>query len=178
MNDFVEISKMDAARRQLTVAIELYFREYDAVSIHTLSAAARNVLDNLCSHRGVKVPIRLENMLNEIIKPEHQKTIRNKFRQSENFFKHADKDPDGTLRFNPISTEYTILEAVDFYAALSKELPPMLLAFRTWWMLHNQELLNDTSEQFSEMLKAIQYERHDRMDFLKDFMAARYAAFS
>ncbi|WBU39769.1 hypothetical protein [Marinobacter alkaliphilus] len=178
MNDFVEISKMDAARRQLTVAIELYFRGFDAISIHTLSAAARNVLDNLCSHRGVKVPIRLESMLNEMIKPEHQKNVRNKFRKSENFFKHADKDPDGTLRFNPISTEYTILEAVESYAALSNELPPMLLAFRTWWMLHNQDLLNDASNQFSEMLKAIQYERHDRMGFLKDFMVARYAAFS
>ena len=177
MNDFVEISKMDAARRQLTVAIELYFRGFDAISIHTLSAAARNVLDNLCAHRGIEVQIRLDNLLNEIIRPEHHKTVRQKFREPENFFKHADRDPERMLRFNPDSTEYMILEAVESYTSLTRELPPMLLAFRTWWMLHNQELLNNTSNQFSEMLKAIRYDRHDRMQFLQDFMHARNAVF-
>ena len=178
MNDFVEISKIDAARRQLTVAIELYFRGFDPISIHTLAAAARNVLDNLCAHREIQVQIRLESMLQEIIKPEHHRMVRRKFREPENFFKHADRDPEETIRFNPDSTEFMLLEAVEAYCSLTKEQPPLLMAYRGWWMLHNQDLLTDASDQFLTMLNALQYERHDRMGFLRDFMSARHAEFS
>jgi len=36
----VQVSKIEAARRQLTTAINLYFKNGDAVSIHTLAASS------------------------------------------------------------------------------------------------------------------------------------------
>jgi hypothetical protein len=40
----LHISKLDAAKRQLEVAIRLYFAWGDPVAIHTLAAAAINLL--------------------------------------------------------------------------------------------------------------------------------------
>jgi hypothetical protein len=39
----LKISKLDAAKRQLEVAIRLYFYFGDPVAIHTLTAAAYNI---------------------------------------------------------------------------------------------------------------------------------------
>lgn len=50
----VPISKIDAAKRQLETAITLYFQNGDPVSIHTLAAAAYDVLHALCKVRGIK----------------------------------------------------------------------------------------------------------------------------
>jgi hypothetical protein len=43
----IKISKLDAARRQLDTAIRLYFMEGDPVSVHTLAAAAFEILKDL-----------------------------------------------------------------------------------------------------------------------------------
>ena len=43
----IEVSKLDAARRQLETAIRLFFYDGDFVSTHTLAAAAFNVLNDL-----------------------------------------------------------------------------------------------------------------------------------
>jgi hypothetical protein len=42
----VSLSKIDAARRQLETAILLYFRDGDAVSIHTLAAGGNSVVND------------------------------------------------------------------------------------------------------------------------------------
>jgi hypothetical protein len=44
VNREFKVSKLDAAKRQLETVIRLYFSNGDPVSIHTLTAAAYNVL--------------------------------------------------------------------------------------------------------------------------------------
>jgi hypothetical protein len=48
----LHFSKLDVALRQLETAVTLYFHSADPVSIHTLTAAAYNVLRDLKTHRG------------------------------------------------------------------------------------------------------------------------------
>ena len=43
----LQISKLDAARRQLEIAVRLYFAEDDPVSIHTLTSAAYQLLSDI-----------------------------------------------------------------------------------------------------------------------------------
>src|SRR3989338_1475671 len=164
----LRLSKMDAARRQLETAIRLYFNWGDAVSIHTLAAAARNVLVNLCEHRDLKHPILFENLLNEAISPEHHQEVRNKFRAPENFFKHADRDPEEILEFNPEASEYWLLEAVEAYTLLTQEHVPVLHAYRGWWLLHHRNLLTNAPEQMLKGLALLRYEKHQRTDYLAD----------
>ena len=47
-----QISKIEAARRQLDCAIELWFCDKDEVSIHTLAAAAYQIIHDLKMKRG------------------------------------------------------------------------------------------------------------------------------
>jgi hypothetical protein len=47
------IAKLDAAKRQLTVAIRLFFNHADPVAIHTLAAAAYQILYDLSKGHGM-----------------------------------------------------------------------------------------------------------------------------
>jgi hypothetical protein len=49
----MKISKADAAQRQLDTAIELYFAESDPVAIHTLAAAAYELIRALRERKGL-----------------------------------------------------------------------------------------------------------------------------
>jgi len=88
----LKVTKINAARSQLESAIEFYFSYGDEVTIHTLASASLNVLTDLCQHLKVVTPLHLEGMLNDLVKPEHHKMFRNKIREPENFFKHADRE--------------------------------------------------------------------------------------
>jgi hypothetical protein len=50
-----KVSKLDAAKRQLETAIRLYFSDGDPVSIHTLTAAAYNILRDVTKQKGVEL---------------------------------------------------------------------------------------------------------------------------
>jgi hypothetical protein len=49
----IKVSKTDAAKRQLDTAIRLWLDEGDSVSIHTLAAAAHQIVHDLGKKRGV-----------------------------------------------------------------------------------------------------------------------------
>lgn len=166
-----ELSKADAARRQLVTAIRLYFNWGDEVSIHTLAAAARNVLCKLCEHRGVTHSLLLDRLLAEFVKLEHHKEFCSKFRESENFFKHADRDPEECLTFNPETTDYMLLEAVEAYTVLTGENVPELHAYRGWWLLHHQGFLKDAPVEFLRRLNGVNYAAGQRTQYLTDMLA-------
>lgn len=94
---YIYVSKLDAARRQLEHAIRLYFRHGDVVVIHTLTSAAHQILRDLGKAQGVKSIMHDEGM--ELIKPERRDEVRKIYAKAENFFKHADRDPEEQLKF-------------------------------------------------------------------------------
>ena len=51
-SNIILISMLDAARRQLDTAIELWFRDSDPVSIHTLISVAYEILHDVNRARG------------------------------------------------------------------------------------------------------------------------------
>jgi hypothetical protein len=48
----ITITKLDAARRQLGIAISLWFQDGDEVAIHTLACAAHQIIHDINRHRG------------------------------------------------------------------------------------------------------------------------------
>lgn len=135
----LKISKTDAARRQLEAAIRLWFFDGDPVSVHTLAAAAHQIVHDLGKARGVFAALR---ELPEI-QPEFKKEIHAAISKAENFFKHADRDPDALLDFNPVTSTYYLLDASMTYEALTGERPHILRAFQMWMSIHNPSLLKD-----------------------------------
>jgi hypothetical protein len=136
MKRMLTISKLDAARRQLETAIRLYFSTGDPVSIHTLSAAAYNVIRDINKKRGGS-PLIMKDQFLERVKDEHKEEARRKLNEAENFFKHANRDHKSTLEFNPEQSEALLLEACSVYYALSAEFPPLFKLFQLWFVANH-----------------------------------------
>jgi hypothetical protein len=167
----MNISKLDAARRQLETAAVLYFHEGDPVSIHTLTSAAYEVLRTL----NIGPPM-IKDMLAEYIRPERIKEIRDKLNEAQNFFKHADRDTDKTLDFEPKLTQFFLMDACVTYKGLSGERVPVLEVFKLWaavtwakeyWVF---EGLNHVDPQVMQMAGL------SRQDFFDTMVPVGYAA--
>jgi hypothetical protein len=154
MDRKLTISKLDAAKRQLDTLIRLYFNNDDPVSIHTLAAASYNVLKDLNKKRGGK-PMFLKEQFLDLIREDRRKEIHDLVNEAENFFKHADRDPESALEFNPEQTDLLIHESCSVYSLLSGESPPLLRLFQGWYMARNPDLFILPEEQMT-LLKKLQ----------------------
>jgi hypothetical protein len=141
----LRITKLDAARRQLEVAVRLYFYEADPVSLHTLTAAAYNVLRDVNRARDGS-PMFVKDNIEKYIKPEFVDQMWKRVVEAENFFKHADHDPDGVLEFRPGQTEILLLDACEKYRQLTGEAVAELTVYIGWLMLQKPAIFIFPSE--------------------------------
>lgn len=142
----IKISKLDAAKRQLETVMRLYFSHGDPVSIHTLTASAYNVLRDVTAKKGGS-PMLLKDKMFDYVKPGHKKTLRKKFNEAENFFKHARRDHETALDFNTEQTEFLIYDACSQYYELTGEYPPLFHIYQVWFMANKPNLFDFSEEQ-------------------------------
>lgn len=166
----IPISKLDAARRQLTTAVILYFNNLDVVSIHALAAAAYEVVEAIAKKRGHSTLI--QRSLFDFLTDDMVKGFRKSMRKPQNFFKHADQDPDAKLEFDPDSTELVILGAMVTYAQITGEISMLFNAFSVWFTLQKPEKLGRSPEVQAKLAKAKEYFGHlTRQEFLRMYLA-------
>jgi hypothetical protein len=138
MNTKIELSKFEVARRQLETAVLLYFRLGDPVSIHTLAAAAYNVLADVnAKYGGVPMLKKLITLLNT----EEARDFGRRLNEVENFYKHANRHTNSLYRFDPEYSEFLMLEACEKYMEMTEQQPPMLVAFRAWFVFHHADVI-------------------------------------
>ncbi len=166
----LKISKLDAAKRQLEVAIRLYFHFGDPVAIHTLTAAAYNVLKDINSHRGGEPVLMKKQLAKEFIKPEYQKEFIAKLNEAENFFKHADRDPQAVLKFKPRQSELLLWEAVEIYQRLTGEITPFLHAYRGWFMMNHQPMFSNLPEAQRTIINSLGYGKAERTRYFQEII--------
>ena len=139
----MQLSKLEAARRQLETAIKLYFGYGDEVSIHTLAAAAYSLIRDINGHRGGEPMLKdLHLFLSDELAREFRKYIN----RPENFLKHADKDVDGVGELEPRWTEALLWEASRKYCEMTGEQNKLMLTFVFWFVERQPEL----REQFEK----------------------------
>jgi hypothetical protein len=132
-----QVSKLDAAHRQLRTAIRMWFYDDDYVSAHTLAYAAYEIAHAVSK---AKNPNRGDLLLDSSqIKPEKRKEFNKLFREAANFFKHADRDPDGKIEFSPGLTEIFIYYAIIGLEVCGVTLANELLVFRWWLQVRSPE---------------------------------------
>jgi hypothetical protein len=91
----ITLSKLEAASRQLRTAITLWFDEGDPVSVHTLAFAAYEIFHTVSAHRD---PYRRDLLFDsDWIKDEYRRDWNKHIRREANFFKHGDRDPEGSI---------------------------------------------------------------------------------
>jgi hypothetical protein len=141
----IRVSKLEAACRQLRTAITLWFNEADPVSVHTLAFAAYEVFHSVSERRN---PYRRDLIFDTLlIKDEFRRDWLRLVKKEANFFKHADRNPEDTIEFNPKFTEWFIL-----YASLARGLcgadqSEEESAFLWWFQINRPELLTEHGKQ-------------------------------
>ena len=142
------------ARSQLLTAIKLFFDDDDAISIHSLAGAAREILESLC---------RLQNIepMTDFILRDHpnksRKDIWNTMNRYRNCFKHLGKTPEEraedqiTLdQFKETENEFLLYVCIEDYVRIQKAMPVEFQVTQVWFAALHLDLLVDasTSESF------------------------------
>ncbi|MGB7125558.1 MAG: hypothetical protein WBD42_01845 [Methylovirgula sp.] len=134
----LRISKIDAARRQLDCAIELWFFDKDEISIHTLAAAAYQIIHDLKVHKGIVRDLLYDSAM---IKDEYRNDWINVLKRPVNFFKHADNDPAGTVEFSPFGNLVFLMFSAGGLKLLGEQSSHAVNALVFWLTLHQPELI-------------------------------------
>jgi len=162
----LQISKIDAALRQLQTAILLYFNARDPVSIHTLTAASYNIIRDLRDFRSESFSM-FKDALN--IREHYKKEFRDLLNESENFFKHADRDPNKNHLFRTDSTELLLIDACDAYIRLMGEIPDLVSIFKRWHLIQHPQYYREDAHAYQIAIQGNQvYSDSDRFLFFQD----------
>ena len=140
-DDFITVSKMDAVRRQLNTAIELWFGDGDPVSIHTLASAAHDILHQLFRRSGLKGLLFGTTKICDRDRQQWVAAITCHY----NFFKHGRKDISAKANFRPAVNEFLIFFQITALIRMSENLSYQERAFFYWFLTNRPELLNEGS---------------------------------
>ena len=120
------ITKIEAARRQIDAAIELYFHEGDELAIHTLVGASPTLITDLSK------AAKFESILDRYIVPDWRWKFEKAIRGPQNFIKHADTDAEATLDFNPHNTELMLFIDIEMFKELTGSAADPMRAFHAY----------------------------------------------
>jgi hypothetical protein len=132
------ITKLEAARRSLAVAVRLFFDRDDPVAVHTLAAAAQGVIRDLARARNLKHTSLLHD--HPEVPPQARAQWARILNSPRNFFKHADNDPCGTLDFEASSNEILLLDACLILSEVSNQSLSEASVYLGWFTTAHPEL--------------------------------------
>ncbi len=143
MAALVRLTKLDAIRAQLNAAIEMFFTSENIVATHTLAAAAYNALKDIAKHEGAEHPFIKSEYLQSLTEAEQTRTIK-LLNEPENFFKHADRDPNAAIQFNPELTELFLIDACAYFRGTDIARPKHCDALKIWAGKTKDEIPHDS----------------------------------
>ncbi len=129
---------------QMEAAALLYFNGADSVAVHTLIAAAYEILQDLAAKRTETMWI--ERSLVATLSEKLARIVRAQLRAPQNFFKHANSD-ESAIEFSPFQSEIMLLDAIGKYLQITGEQPLLLRAFEKWCFLQHPDLLKSTARR-------------------------------
>jgi hypothetical protein len=170
----MDITKIDAAKVQLATALRLYFDDRDPVSVHTLTTAAGEIIDKICSGKGL---ISMRNGLLDNVGPARRREVGDAMNRARNFFKHAPSaDPNEILRdFSDDVNLFAIVFAANGLRVLGAEISETKI-FGAWLSVVEPKLmLEPPSEVFVALIFGDigEQSRRDQKRFGRD--ALRFA---
>jgi len=137
------INKLDAACRQLNTAILLWFTEGEPVAIHTLACSAHQIVHDINHKRGT-LDLLYDNL---VFKDEYRREVNRRLKEHYNFFKHADKDPDAVIEFDPKITEWFVIYTSLGLEHLGQKPDEVRGAFNIYYGLCNPQYLSEKGKR-------------------------------
>jgi len=150
----ITVTKTDVARSQIDTAIELWFGDRDPVSVHTLACAGLDVMNALGTPLG-ELAMRYDpSRFKEGMFKDWLLVIT----EIRNFFKHADRNPEGTLDFKPSTNKYLLADCVDTFRRVSGGQTAVMQAYWAYFVVHNPRYFSPVGTkpipvEFSELSK-------------------------
>lgn len=161
-----KITKLEGAERLLKTSIHLFFDERDMLAIQALVAGAHEVLRTLLAKKK-QIGSFIKD--NDHIRPEYLREYLNHLNRTQNFLKHADKDPDGILDFYEAATPFWILDAIGMYVRLTGSMKhEVFFIFFGWFAQEYPKVLNE-----GPLLNAVNqfnpsWEKKDYLDLIEN----------
>jgi hypothetical protein len=148
-------TKLQVAGTQLQTAVRLLFEDSEPFSVETLCGAVLGVLHALAERHNIK------GLLNnpELIRPEVKETWHKKLHEVPNFLKHADKDWDAIIDYNPEVLPYKLFEATALYDKLTNVLEHatkserFVAVYQFWFGITHPNLVKKEETQWTGLLK-------------------------
>ena len=125
------LSKTCAASRTLAEGIRLFFEGRDEIAVHSLAAAAHGAVLDIARSRKLEFRGVLHD--HPSLRPELKAAWTSLLNEPRNFFKHADKDPEGFIDFDGVLNELLLLDTVALSATVMSELPTEALVYAAWY---------------------------------------------
>lgn len=128
------ITKLEAARGQLSTAIRLYFADADLASIHTLACAAREIYEKHCQDIG------LERMFEKIESANPDRNARELWtilNGARNFLKHPKPSMDLAARLeidDEMNAAMLFVACHDCAVLFEADQPPEIQAYNLWFI--------------------------------------------
>lgn len=166
----ITVTKLDAALRQLRVAIRLWFADDDPVAIHALAFAAHEIIHRLFKLKGLSGLMFDSHRVKNEYRGEFARTLK----ADAGFFKHADTDPDGERGFNPLANDLFIVASLVGLDRMDVDYGEFGHAFMWWLHFHEpqwftEDLLKDRiSPEMADQIR-----RLNRGHFLEYFLEQR-----
>lgn len=140
-------TKPEAATRQLNVSINLLFANYDPLAVRTLAGAAHGIFSDLVDlnlsgsswrAKDIKTAIEVYGL--------SSKDAHDVFHRTQNYLKHADRDPTARLDLDEEENDYVIFNATLECATLGYKLSLEMQAFQVWFLASYPEKIGNESE--------------------------------
>jgi hypothetical protein len=126
------ITKLEAANRQLCTAIRMFFADDDAVAVHTLASAAREIYEKHCRKAGRG---RMFDFVRAGNPGHEEKQLWNLLNAARNFFKHEGDTLDVQIEFDDTMNDFALLSASTDCATLTTpHQPAEVQAFTVWFI--------------------------------------------
>ena len=139
MNE-IRVTKIQAAQRQIDVAIRMLFRNEDPVAIHTVAMAGFRILRDLTEKMGLEHPI------DSMIKPGKEKEFWGALNSFSNFCKHADLDPNGvSISFREDANDTALLIAATYYRNLGYQWTNEMQFLSAWYVSLHPDVLSENA---------------------------------
>lgn len=149
----LKVNKIQAAQRQIDIAIRLLFENEDPLPIHTLIMAAFRILRDLASKKDKS---RVDETFRSMIKPGTEKRFWKEIQSFSNFLKHADEDPEAVFEVpSEEVNDANLLVASLYYRELTGTMTPEIMAFLAWFGgIHPEIMFPDAPDIVKNHLEA------------------------
>ena len=170
----ITLDKKDVVVRELNQAIRMFFHNEDPICIHLLVCSANNILHSLMNANKQPILLGYNGLLQKIyIKKEFQEEFRKEFEMKRhdfyNFFKHAKKDVNKIIDFNPNLNIYFMFENLIFIKQLNIQFTKEMQYFYFWLYVSHRRFFIKNEEFDNEILK-YEFKDSEGYEYFDEFM--------